>query len=727
MEVGGLILKKNIIIKICICILLVSVISAGVLHILLRYNKDTATHANSELGALYMSEMMYQLQEHFQTIVELKNEEAVHIVEHAILNQDIDYKIELREAANTMNFEYVALYDKDGNCDVILGEMAWYRNLDGFMEEVKAGNKLVTTGYLTSTGGKYLVFGVPANFDMSNGQTSEVVLAGFNVEQLYQYINLDQMNELGSNVYIDIILTNGAYVLKTDGVDETSFFDLLNDFGSFAGTDVATGIDEIEKAMAGGNSFSCMVIVDGEVQHVYGASAVTTSDWYFVLYMSQGVADNIINNQNQVINRAYVIAGAVILWLLIGTFLFYMHMSAQQIKEIEKARKEAEVANQAKSTFLSNMSHDIRTPMNAILGFTTIIEECIVAKEYDRATESLNKIKHSSEYLSNLISDVLDMSKIESGMLTLALESTSLKKLINTVIDVARVYTQANEQIFNVDIHDILHNGIKCDETRLNQILINLFSNAIKFTPKKGTINFEVWQEESRKGNDYIKTCFVVEDNGIGMSEEFITNMFESFAREDSKVRKIEGTGLGLTITKSLLDMMGGTIETTSKEGEGSRFLISLDFLKVDYVEYDMDVEYTFDDIKGMKILMAEDNDFNYDIAEILFSNNGFIIERAENGQVVVDKYCNNPSHWDIILMDLRMPIFNGYEATEKIREFEQAYSDNIHIPIFALSADVFAEDIEHCLKVGMEGHISKPINMKELMNTLQKYMSSRQ
>ncbi len=713
-------MMKNVIRKkLVLWISIIAFLAVIAFVIMVEHNRRISEETTAELGAMYVAEMMYQIQDHFESILSLKSQEVSHIIEHIAEHQDLDYREVLIESANQMNFTYLALCDDEGNYDNLVGEAAWYRNLVGFLEEVKTGESLATTGYLTGTGGKYLVFGILAQYEMEHGRTSAVLLAGFNVEQLYQYIHVKTRDHLGSDANVDIILTNGSYVLHGDEEDVTSFFDKITQYGSFVGMDTAEGIEQIEKAMAGGEKFSQTVTMQGENQYVYGAPAGGPDDWYFVISMPGGFSDVVLEAHYQATLKAFGRVGLFIFVLFAAVFVIYLRMSMQQLAETEAARAEAEIANRAKSTFLSNMSHDIRTPMNAIVGFASIITESLAEDNKEKALEALSKMKRSSDYLHSLVGDVLDMSKIESGMLTLLPETMSVQDNVEMVVTIGRGRSEMKNQKFSVSVHDIIHDTVDCDATRLNQVLLNIIGNAVKFTPEAGTIGLEVWQEESVKGDGYVRTCYVISDNGIGMSPEFLDKMFDSFAREESRVRKIEGTGLGLAISKSLVNMMGGTIFAESTEGEGSKFHVCIDFRKAEPKVYAEQGVKELGALSEIKILLAEDNDFNYDIAQAMLENNGFVVERAENGQETVDKYCKNPKGWDLILMDLRMPIMDGYKAAETIRAFEREQESGLHIPIFALSADVFAEDIARCKEVGMEGHISKPIDVQELLLTI--------
>ncbi len=713
--------------KLLILLLTITLATASIFILLIYYNRQITEETASEMGSMYMSEMMYQTQDHFRSIIQLKNQEAVHIAKHSVTNHVSEERDILIENAKMFDFDYMAFYDDKGNYETIMGESAWYRNLSEFIVSVKAGEVVSTTGYLTKSGEKYLVFGIPAEFEMTDGSFSSVLLLGFHVGKLYDYIhieNLENLEKLGYDTRLDIILTNGSYVLKQGNINTTSYFEHILQYGSFIGTETKQGVSEIEKAMAGGKSFSHTVTMNGLTKHIYGAPIHNPANWYFVLSMPQGAIDTLLSEQNTVKLWGFGIAGIGIFLLFLIVFLFYLRMSRKQIKETEEARNEAEIANNAKSSFLSNMSHDIRTPMNAIAGFAVIAEDSIRQGKEVEALDAIAKMKRSTDYLRSLIGDVLDMSKIESGKLSLIPDNISLMQTIDMIDTIAKVRTEMKHQTYTLSVHDILHDSIECDQTRLSQILINLIGNAVKFTDDGGEVRFEVWQEPSDKGDGYIRTSFLVQDNGIGMSQNFIGSIFESFSREESRVRKIEGTGLGLTISKELIDMMGGTITVESKEGEGSSFCLVLDFPRGQEIFMENDDTVLPKGMEIIRTIMAEDNDFNYEIAQVLLDSYGFHVCRAENGEEAVNMYCSAPSDFDLILMDLRMPVLDGCQAAERIRAFEAESEKPLHIPIFALSADVFEEDIKRCMEAGMEGHISKPIDMQELLRKIRKYFA---
>ena len=527
-------------------------------------------------------------------------------------------------------------------------------------------------------------------------------------------------------------------------------------------------------------------------------------------------------------------------------------------RQLAEALRAAQIASESKTTFLSNMSHDIRTPMNAIVGMTAIATANIDDKQ--QVQNCLKKIALSSKHLLGLINDVLDMSKIESGKMTLSMDQVSLREVMDGIVSIAQPQVRAKHQQFDVSIHDISAENVCCDSVRLNQVLLNILGNAIKFTPDGGNINVAMFEEPSGRGENFVRIHFRITDNGIGMTEEFRAHIFESFVREDNtRVRKTEGSGLGMAITKYIIDAMGGIIEVDSKLGEGTSFHVALDLEKAGVLEADMmlpnwnmlvvdddkqlcestaaslrsigvqadwtlDAESALDmvgesyrkndpyhiilldwklpgmdglaaarelrkrygddipillisaydwgeiedeakasgvtgfipkplfkstlyyglkpfaapdggeakdepepvnaasDLSGCRVLLAGDNDLNWEIAEELLSAEGLELEWAENGQICVDKFqAAAAGYYDAILMDLRMPVMTGYEATRAIRNLERP--DAKKIPIIAMTADAFAEDIQKCLEAGMNAHVAKPIDVREVCRLLAKFL----
>ena len=388
---------------------------------------------------------------------------------------------------------------------------------------------------------------------------------------------------------------------------------------------------------------------------------------------------------------------------------------------LEAALAEAERANRAKSEFLSNVSHDIRTPMNAIMGMTSIAMDNL--ENPLELRDCLDKILVSSKHLLGLINNVLDMSKIEAGKLVLNKEQVSLRSLVSGIVTTIQGQIQAKEQELVLDISKLDCTNVLSDGVRLQQVLLNLLGNAVKFTPVGGRVEFSLHQKPSPKGENMVRLYFGVQDNGIGMTQDFVQHIFESFAREDNRrVQKIEGTGLGMAITKYIVDAMGGTIIVSSKLNEGTDFRIVLDVERGEACLEPKAIAAKSApkreaNVAGLRVLLAEDNELNREIAIALLERKGISVEAAENGQICVDKFIASAvGYYDAILMDLRMPVMNGYEATKVIRALER---DDAKLPIIAMTADAFAEDMQHCLAVGMTAHMAKPMDMEKLMNLL--------
>ena len=384
---------------------------------------------------------------------------------------------------------------------------------------------------------------------------------------------------------------------------------------------------------------------------------------------------------------------------------------------LKEALREAERANRAKSEFLSNVSHDIRTPMNAIMGMTSIAMNNLDNPEQLR--DSLDKIVVSSKHLLGLINNVLDMSKIEAGKLVLNREHVSLKELVNNIITTIQGQATAKQQELALNIGKLDCAGVYSDGVRLHQVLLNLLGNAVKFTPVGGRVEFGLSEEPSPKGEDRVRLHFVVKDNGIGMTKDFVQHIFESFAREDNRrVQKIEGTGLGMAITKYIIDAMGGSIEVKSEPNVGTEFHIVVDVERGHCcLEKKAATQKRELHLEGLRVLLAEDNELNREIAVALLNRKGIIVDTAENGQICVDKFkAAAKGYYDAVLMDLRMPVMNGYEATKEIRALDR---DDASLPIIAMTADAFAEDMQRCLEVGMNAHMAKPIDVDKLVSLL--------
>lgn len=396
---------------------------------------------------------------------------------------------------------------------------------------------------------------------------------------------------------------------------------------------------------------------------------------------------------------------------------------SKAVQVAENAFEVAENANHAKSDFLANMSHDIRTPMNAIMGMTTLIERD--AQLPDKVREYTKKIQCSSRHLLGIINDVLDMSKIESGKTIINVGEFYLPELLEQMDAAFRPQTDAKKQKFEIMIQNLEHKWLLGDSMRLLQILNNLLSNACKYTPAGGTICIEV-QEMEQSSSSYAKLCFKVMDNGIGMSREFLARIYDSFTREECSVTNtIQGTGIGMSIVKSLVDLMGGSIDVESMQGKGTCFELILDFRipersGEDCSKQEEKEETDTSPLKGMHFLCAEDNELNAEILKELLHMEGADCVICPNGRAVVETFEQSaPGDYDMILMDVQMPVMNGYEAAKAIRRGNHPLA--LAIPIVAMTANAFSEDVQKSLSAGMNAHISKPMDMKKLSRVVQK------
>ncbi len=407
----------------------------------------------------------------------------------------------------------------------------------------------------------------------------------------------------------------------------------------------------------------------------------------------------------------------------------YLNSEARYVAELEEknqalneALHRAEEASVAKSQFLSNMSHDIRTPLNGILGMTAIAVEHI--DDRGRVEDCLQKITVSGKHLLSLINDVLDMSKIESGKMNFCLADLSLREAVDSVSTITRTQARDRRQQFEIRIHDMICDRVVSDSLRLNQVLLNLLSNAIKYTPDGGSVTLDVGQEPSPLGERHVRTRIRVEDTGIGMSPEFLRTIFDAFTREEGRSDlKAQGTGLGMAITKRIVDEMGGMIEVSSVLGQGSSFLVTLDLEKSTDPAGAAEARAADTiSLNGMRIILAEDNDINAEIATVILEGNDAAVTRCEDGLLAVSCFeASAPGEYSAILMDLRMPRMNGLEATRAIRALPRP--DAKTIPIIAMTADAFSDDIQKCIEAGMNAHVAKPIDIDALKQTLVKFI----
>ena len=420
--------------------------------------------------------------------------------------------------------------------------------------------------------------------------------------------------------------------------------------------------------------------------------------------LTEYIKDNLL-----VVSIGFIGAVLVIVWIIV-----YLLIKAR------KAQIQAEKANAAKSDFLFNMSHDIRTPMNALLGYSELMKRELTDP---KLLDYQEKMEQSGNLLLSIINNVLDMARIESGKVELDEDYVKIRDIYQGIYKIFQV--EAEKKGIHLEMeYDVQHEHVICDETKNREIFLNLISNAVKYTASGGRVTIRITELDCDR-DDYVRIRTQVIDTGIGMSEEFLPSLFDAFARErNTTVGKVAGTGLGMPIIKKYIDMMGGTIEAESKLGEGSKFTVTLEYRIADKSYYEQDTEKSSDmdetdRINGKHVLLAEDNDLNAEIAEFILEDMGLMVDRVEDGVQCVARIEQKPAGtYDLILMDIQMPNMDGYKATQAIRRL--ADKEKSGIPIIAMTANAFEEDRKKALEKGMNGHIAKPVDIEKMRKILQ-------
>ena len=472
-------------------------------------------------------------------------------------------------------------------------------------------------------------------------------------------------------------------------------------------------------------------ILLNQTEYYYCLTALNNYDMTLMLLLpADSVAVSTMDMMNATIRTQTIFMSMMAILMLLAVISFVnVQRSAQRVKleqetnrELNRLRMVAESANAAKSTFLNNMSHDIRTPMNAIIGFTNI---ALKQDPKPEIKDCLDKISDSSEHLLTLINDVLDISRIESGRIHFSPVPLDITEVADTVANVTYGFLTNRNITFQCNLEKPDTRYVLADALRIREVLVNILGNAVKFTNDGGRITFDA---SYRPGTDerHIVVCYRIADTGVGMSEEFVAHIFDEFSQEENSARtKYKGTGLGMAITKRYVDLMGGTITVESKKGEGSVFTVAfpLEVTEESNIQK-RDCSIGSHDLTGVRVLMAEDNDLNAEIATIQLEELGIQITRAVDGEEAVNIFAQNPAGtFDILLMDIMMPKMNGFEATAAIRSLPDR-PDAMQIPIIAMTANAFAEDVQASLDAGMSGHLSKPIVMDEVVKAISRNIS---
>lgn len=856
--------QRVMLIGISICIVICAILFS-VLGVLMG---ESSKNAVDKIGEKTMREASWQRTQRFETVMgqRLKMVQAL-VDEYGAANTP-EAREELKISAQARDFKYLAFTRVNDNLadreegktiDFIYGDFD-VTDIVPFRTSILNGEEKIAVG-TTKEGEDIVICAVPAKGHLmtdKDGNTVEsmALIAGFSNEDFVSMLNLNSDASSATTAYI--VRKDNSLVLKpkTD-TQYDNLADLLKQQYGNEDNFMDDVIGEMNASMSGNDVYSKIMHLDESHIYMY-CDKLEKSEWYLVSLTNNSELNAVISEMNGQWVIMIVVSVLTIFAMLAAIFIIYNYFNKKTMSELATARENAVRANKAKSEFLSNMSHDIRTPMNAIVGMTAIATANIDNRQ--QVKDCLKKITLSSKHLLGLINDVLDMSKIESGKMTLNMESISLSEILDGITTIIQPQIKIKEQKFDVYVHDILTENVYCDSVRLNQVLLNLLSNAIKFTPEHGNIEIALNQEESPLGDKYVRNHIRVTDTGIGMTPEFKEKVFESFTREDNaRVNKTEGTGLGMAITKYIVGAMNGKIEVQSELGKGTQFHVTLDLERVETTEEEMvlpdwrmlvvdddeqlcrttvaslkdigikgewalsgeeavekivgahgsgkqyDVilidwqlpgidgletarrvrkklgkeipillisAYDWSDMEesareagingfiskplfkstlfyglrkftnngeradntpqklksadlvGKRILLAEDNFLNWEVAELLLNDSGINVDRAENGKICVDMLKNSPAGtYDAILMDIRMPVMTGYEATVAIRALDHPDKD---LPIIAMTADAFADDMKKCIECGMNAHIAKPIDMDVLKATLSKFINKK-
>lgn len=823
------------------------IISILVFIFLTQYMSHRSEETLREVSNIYMSEINHQIKEKFSTVTNVRLLQLQGLYKRtppgSMQNRDERLE-ELRISAEVREFTSLAFVSRDGGMEMVYGEEL-NTDMDLLFSSLDENDSILSRGY--GVGGEAeLILGIPAEYEMSNGKTSDAIIMSIPMSYLNEALFLEDSE---SGTRFRIIDAQGRFVTN----NEDFFAYLKETFESSSTETVDDFAAKLADKMEVHESFFSFLRRGGVDTHVYCTPIEGNSNWYLISSMPESVLGQAITGLDNTRTNMMILSIVIVFVCMLTVFMMYYRMTRRQLEELSKSRKEARRASQAKSEFLSSMSHDIRTPMNAIIGMSELASRN--PGDPEAVEEYLRKIRISSKHLLGLINDVLDMSKIESGKMQISASDMSIKDTMDDIVNIIQPQIKAKSQYFDIFIENIICENVCCDSVRLNQVLINLLSNAVKYTPEEGRIDVHTYQEASPQGDNFVRTHFVVEDNGIGMSEEFQKKIYDTFSREETEyTNRITGTGLGMSITKSIVDLMGGTIELDSEVGRGTKFHVILDMERSSVTEADMklpnwnvlvvddnellctsaasnlrelgtnaewttdgskavemiearheagddyqfvlidwkmpnldgiqtirrirqgvgkqvpvflisaydwsDVEQTVGpleiegfiakplfkstlyhrlcqyvegytaeekksdddvDFTGKRVLLAEDIDINWEVASEILSTTGLVLERAENGKVCVDMFDNSPlGYYDAVLMDVRMPVMNGYDATRAIRQLDREDKD---LPIIAMTADAFTDDVKVCLECGMDGHLAKPIDLKECIRVLREFL----
>ena len=743
--------RKKIIVPLFFLILIFSSL-IFVKLLLNRMNSYIAENGKSSMGAV-----IEQIQQTYDLQVNGYYSQ-LHMLEDSLIQEgvrsiDLDKNKKFFEAWQKESESTLIFLQENGKAITTDGTKIRIDMPSKLLLELKNGyniGKLVSLDYEQKKKDSYLV-AIPCQEYMINGETYTAIGTVYNHSKLDSMLSVKSYN---GNAYL-FMLDNDGNITYTNQQEDKFFrnYSLLKHLkGGQAITEEEA--DSLKKKLDGREQG--VELLGNDKPYYLGYCPIENNNTMLICIVEKGVVDNVLRDYQKTIVFATILMAGFILLLFVG--LFYSisrrnladqkaeyekrnnEIQMQALREMEASNKKlkkakdittealqtAENANKAKTDFLSNMSHDIRTPMNAIIGMTSLIRHD--AGNKDKVIEYADKIDISSQHLLGIINDVLDMSKIEAGKTVFKYTDFSILDFITELNTIFHPQIAEKNQTLTVTKENIRHEWVNGDQVHLMQIFNNLLSNAVKYTQEGGKIQFLV-EECETKSSVYAKYRFLVSDNGMGMSADFKKTIFDPFTRaEDSVTNKIQGTGLGMAITKNLVEAMGGTIDVESELSQGSCFEVLID-LRIAEDRFVSSAEQAEKDepagnvLQGMRFLCAEDNELNAEILTELLKIEGAECTICENGEEILKAFEKSaPGDYDMILMDVQMPVMNGYEATKAIRRSSHELAKKI--PIIAMTANAFSEDIQHSLAAGMNAHVSKPVEMKVLEKTIRNIKS---
>ena len=840
-----------------VAVVLIGTVLLGVLWAGNNAASMTKKTAN-QISSFYLSELSSATANHLQTSLDYHFDQVdsvARLITTETASDEKQLSSYIARMRETYGFSFLAFVDKDGYYHDGTGVYPAASNVS-FLGRLMKGETEIVSYNEKIKNTDVILLGVTMT-EMRAGDTKLMaVLAGINPQIMRSQMVLANEN---SHTYSSVITSDGTYVISSDVKGQFSGANMLSALEKNAEESSKAELKEIADGLKKRERGTYFLKADNGDAYYLHYSPLENTDWFLATLMPYEVIESTIRDLGSSINRSNMSIFAAFLIVLVFLFVLYMQINYSKQKQLEEAKSAAEQAfqiaeeaNSAKSVFLSNMSHDIRTPMNAIIGFVTLLSRD--ADDVEKVNEYSKKIMLSSRHLLGLINDVLDMAKIESGKTTLNETPTDLAELVEDINTIIRPQMKAKHHKFDIVLNNFTHEFVYVDKVRVQQILLNLLTNAVKYTPEEGRITLEIseGQQKSPKCSEF---SFKVTDNGYGIEPEYLEHIFDVFSREEnSVVNKIQGTGLGLAITKNLVELMGGKIKVQSEKGKGSVFIVALDLMlaeadddgefwkshnitrllvvddeesvcknvawtmeksgvSVDYalngdkaVELAQQAEkdndqyptilldwqmpgkngietarelrrivphnvsililtgYDYSEIEdemlggvvdgfipkpffennlrhkiqefldkneldampkkekssleGKHILVAEDNELNSEILTALLETEGADCVVCENGKLALEEFEKSAENqYQLILMDVQMPVMNGYQATELIRE--SSHPQAKAIPIIAMTANAFAEDVQNALKSGMNAHLAKPIDMAALKKTV--------